>query len=246
MKKIVLIFFMLTYFGIAYSSEKITVFTEEWAPFNYLENDKPAGISVDIAKEMMKITGISGEIEVVPWARAYTQAITRENVMIFTIARTEERENKFKWIGKVGEKKMYFFKLKSRKDINLKNLGEAKKYMTGVVNNDVSEVELLKKGFKHGVNLDKAVTEDANVRKFFAKRVDLLLGAEQDTIYLCQKLKYDCSVIQKLNVVVYDGEYYIAFSKETSDEIVEKFRAAFEELKKDGTLNKITNKYISQ
>ena len=57
MKKIVLIFFMLTYFGIAYSSEKITVFTEEWAPFNYLENDKPAGISVDIAKEMMKITG---------------------------------------------------------------------------------------------------------------------------------------------------------------------------------------------
>jgi len=117
MKKITLILFVLTYFGIAYSSEKITVLTEEWAPFNYLENNKPVGISVDIAKEMMKRTGISAEIEIVPWARAYTQAVTRENVMIFTIARTEEREDKFKWVGKVAEKKMYFFKLKSRKDI---------------------------------------------------------------------------------------------------------------------------------
>ena len=118
--------------------------------------------------------------------------------------------------------------------------------MTGVVNNDVSEAELLKKGFRHGVNLDKAVTEDANVRKFFANRVDFILGAEQDILYLCQKLKYDYSIIQKLSIVVYEGEYYIAFGKDSSDEIVEKFKNAFEELQKDGTLNKIINKYTTQ
>ncbi len=237
---------MLTFFGILNCMDKITVFTEEWAPFNYLENGKVTGISVDIAREMMKMTGITGEIEVVPWARAYTQALTRENVMIFTMARTEEREDKFNWIGKVGEKKMYFFKLKSRKDIELKSVEAAKRYMTGVVNNDVSEMELLKRGFKHGENLDKAVTEDVNVRKFFSKRVDLLLGAEEDTMYLCKKLKYSYSEIQRLNVIVYDGEYYIAFSKETSEEIVEKFRRAFSELQKNGFYSKIRDKYLEK
>ncbi len=194
----------------------------------------------------MKITGINGNIEILPWTRAYNRALAKENVMIFTMAKTKDRENKFKWVGKVGERKLYLFKLKSRKDIKIKDIEDVKEYRVGVVIGDAAEKELINKGFIKNINLDSVVNEETNLKKFFAKRIDFIIGAEYSTAFLCKKLGYLYSDIEKVIVIVEAGEYYIAFSDKTSDKIVENFKKAFEEIQKNGDYSKIVDKYIRE
>ena len=76
-----------------------------------------------------------------------------KNILIYSIGRSPEREKLFKWIDIISPYEVYFYKLKSRKDISIKNLEDAKKYRIGGVNNDIRTQYLLGKGFSKDSNI---------------------------------------------------------------------------------------------
>jgi len=52
----------------------LKVLTEDFAPFNYVENDMITGFTVEIVEELIKKAGVSierGKILLWPWKRAY-------------------------------------------------------------------------------------------------------------------------------------------------------------------------------
>ncbi len=213
------------------NAQELTVVTEEYPPFNFTENGHVKGESTEIVRAALKKAGIKAEILVYPWARAYAMALNKENVLIYSIARTPEREKLFKWIGPVATAPdVCLFKLKERKDIRIQSLDDAKKYRIGVVRGWADHQHLVKLSFER---IDDVSNDDANIKKLFAGRVDLIVGTYIQLPDQLKRLGLSPDKTENTKVVLSKGEdYYMAFSKQTKDELVEKTRAAFAEIKK--------------
>ena len=84
----------------------------------------------------------------VPWKRAYITTLNRPNTLIYTIAKTELRKNKFHWIGKISNRKVSLFRLRSRQDLANMTLEKAKeKAKVASVQGDASTEKIIEMGF---------------------------------------------------------------------------------------------------
>jgi len=82
----------------------LLVLTEEYAPFNYLDNDHLKGISVDLLESAFHHMGLDltrDSFRVVPWVEGYKTILERNNTILFTTARIPEREDLFLWVGPI-------------------------------------------------------------------------------------------------------------------------------------------------
>lgn len=232
----------------------IRIVTEEYPPYNYTENGKVTGCSTEIVNEVLKRLGMNVKIEVYPWARSYQYAQNIENVLIYSIKKTPQRAGLFKWVGKIAPRELWIFKLKDRQDIKIKKFDDLKKYLVSALIENASTHELINKGFKKSKNLDLVSSHAIMIKKLFKKRADLVPFNPLELLYrinkirkekdeLFQNIKYsDC---EKVFLLTEKGEqYYMAFSKKTPDEIVKKFRNTLNEVRIDGTIDKILSNYL--
>jgi polar amino acid transport system substrate-binding protein len=96
------------------NSQKIKVVTEYLNPYQTINTDGSlSGFSTEVVQTIFKQANKKPQIVVMPWARAYNIAKTEKNVMIFSIARTKERNDLFQWIGSLTKERLYFWGLKS-------------------------------------------------------------------------------------------------------------------------------------
>ncbi len=222
---------------------ELRIVTEEFPPYNYFENGKLTGISTEVVQAVLKEVGAETEIEVYPWARAYKVASEHKNVLIYSIGRIKEREELFNWVGVIAPCNLCLFKLKERKDINIQVLEDARKYEIGVLREDMCLQYLLNKGF-----VIKTVTnaDENSIRMLMKNRVDLIPFDELGFAYKIKILGFNPSDFEKIFFLEeLSGGLYMAFSKQTSENLTEKFRNALDRIKADGTYNLIINKYLN-
>src|ERR1700761_3947677 len=93
----------------------IDIVTEEFPPFNYTDKGRLTGYATEVVEAVLAETGVKGNFHVVPWARAMNWAQEKENVLIYSIARNEEREKIFRYVGQITAGQNYFYALKGRK-----------------------------------------------------------------------------------------------------------------------------------
>jgi polar amino acid transport system substrate-binding protein len=82
----------------------ILILTEEYPPFNYMDNSTLKGISVDFLESAFSHMGIDiphDSIKSLPWAEAYNTTLTRNNTLLFTTGRIPQREDQFLWAGPI-------------------------------------------------------------------------------------------------------------------------------------------------
>ncbi|MEI8631015.1 hypothetical protein P4S72_00655 [Vibrio sp. PP-XX7] len=75
-------------------------------------------------------------------------ALDEKDILIYSIARTKERESLFKWVGPIAPYNVYLFKLKARSDIIVNTLEDVKKYRIGGAYQDVKQLYLVSQGIK--------------------------------------------------------------------------------------------------
>ena len=219
----------------------------EWAPYEYtLENGKLSGLSIEILRAVLKELKIKDNIKIYPWARAYMMVQKEKNVMAFTMARTKERENMFKWVGPIGPREIYLWKLKKRKDIVSKDWDDVKKYMIGTQRGSATQQQLVEKGFILDKNIEPVNTMQLNFKKFIAGRVDFICGLEAELAFGLKKEGFDPNKIERSLLLSGGLEYYYAFNKQTPDYVVEEFSKALEKIKQNGIFDKITSKYSAK
>ncbi len=236
MKKILIFVIMLGVTGILYAEENITVVTENWKPYNYEENGVLKGTSTEIVRAVLNRVGIKYTISVYPWARAYLMAQREKNMMIYTIIRTPIRENLFKWIKPLAEPdRVSFYKLAERKDIVIHSLEDVKKYTVGVVREDVKHQYLISHGFEDGKHVESVERQEQNINKLIVKRIDLAIFSK---INLSSEMKSFGVLDGKLEEVflLFEVTPYMAFSKSTSDEMVEKVVKSYNQLVTEGKI----------
>ncbi|MCD4678443.1 MAG: transporter substrate-binding domain-containing protein [Desulfobacula sp.] len=247
MKRSILIILLMV-MGTIYSShaQKITIVTEDYPPYHYQENHEIVGQGTETVQAVLKVLNIQADILMLPWARAYKMALEKENTLIFGIARTPKRENLFKWIGVTSPVNYCFFVLKNRSDIQIHTLEAAKQYNIGTTREDVMEQYLEEKGFVKKKNLHPNFSYDANLDKLLYRYIDLWGVVELTAYHILRTKQLPVDAIRKvycLEGVSTEGAY-MAFSKNTSDALVNQFQEALIKIKKDGTYNRILVKYL--
>lgn len=239
--KILMVFILIIFTVVQVSALKINIVTEHYPPYNYEEDGKITGPSTEIIEEIMKRAGFEYEIKVFPWARAYKEAQNKENTLIYSIGRNEEREDLFQWGKPIVDYDIYFYKMKARDDIQLSTIKDIGKYKIGVVRDDFRTQELQAKGFSD--NLKIGNNDTFNTKKLYGGRIDLVPLTELNAVWLAKMNGLDPSKLEK-TISLIETDLYFAFSKNTDQEIVNKCKNAFNSMVKDGTHKKILKPYL--
>ncbi len=226
------------------AAANIQVITEISPPLNYTEDGtdagKVTGMATEIVQEIMNRTGMKSDIQVMPWARGYKLVQEEPNVALFSTTRTEQRENMFKWVGPLAAKKWVFYKKKGA-GVSINSMEDAKKVSAiGTYTDDAKEQTLKKEGF---TNLDSATDDTANLKKLLGGRIDLWVAGDIDGIMVAKNEGVDPAELEEAYTIK-EAHLYVAFSKQTDDAIVNKWQAAFDEIKADGTWQKIRDNYL--
>ncbi|MGH8810034.1 MAG: substrate-binding periplasmic protein [Noviherbaspirillum sp.] len=240
MKWFLCMLFCLT--AVSLAASPLTVVTEELPPYSHVENGEVVGMSTEVVKATLKRAGLPYRIEIYPWARALSVAQSTDNVLIYSILRTPERDRMFKWVGTIAPRKAYFFKLRARRDVVVHTLEDAKWYAIGGVKDDARVQYLQSKGIEVKVLSTK---EDLNIRQLEYGRIDLMIANEYTFNYRVKALGLAPHLFEKAFFLeeFSKNEFSMAFSLGTDDSLVAKTRAALERLKASGEYKRIIEKY---
>lgn len=230
----------------ATAAGELRVVTEELPPFNMTQGGQVTGMSTEVVLAVMKEAGLQAPIHSMPWARAYDIALNEENVLIYSITRTPQREKLFKWVGVVAPTHWYLFARADRIG-PLRQIDDARRFQTATVNEDAGEQYLLARGFVIGKNLQSSNRYELNYEKLKAGRVDLWIANELNATYLARQAGDDPErILQRvldLSDLAPDGGLNMAFSVKTPDATVERFRKALETVRRNGTYDAIRRRW---
>ena len=222
---------------------KIKVMTEVFPPFQIVhEGELTGGISTEIVRLIQKEVGDNSKIKVYPWSRAIKILEHKKNTALFSTLKTKARENKFKWVGPLAKMQLVFSK-KTGSKISIKSIEDAKKVRKIGVTNEVANYDILKSmGFK---NLDviKSGVDEKNIKKLIKGRIDLWPALKSAGLYNAKIQGYAGEIEPIDDVVIFEGDLYIAFNKNTDDKIIAKWQKALDKLIANKTVQKIINKY---
>lgn len=239
MKKILLI---LPFILGALYAQNIQLMTESFLPFQYKKDGKLYGLTIEIVDAIQKELGTQNRVKIFPWKRGVKIVDKKKNSAIFSMLRTKERENKYKWVGPLTSMKIVFFKKKGS-TITLKTIEDAKKVGKIGVSKKVANYEMLKaKGFKNLVPIEKGQDEQ-NLKLLVYGRIDLWPTLLKAGNYYAKQMGLEDEVEAIEGVVAFEGDMYIAFNKRTDDVIVKQWQNALDKLKNNKIVDKIISKY---
>lgn len=224
--------------------DKVKWMTEEYAPYNFTEKGVHKGISVDVLIEIWKKTGLNKtekDIAMLPWARGYKLAQEQKDTCLFSMTITEERKNLFKFVGPICSSDTSIIANKS-KGLKINSTEDLKKLKIGTVREDVGEQLLVSAGLDINT-LDRTNSADLLVKKLDKGRMDAAAYGMQTVKYNMKTAGIDSSQYEEIYALK-KGEMAFAFHKDTDPAIIDVFQKALDELKKDGTIDKIVNGYL--
>jgi polar amino acid transport system substrate-binding protein len=243
--KQVLVFMLLTLTTHSVKSNQVNIVTEHLPPFQIVENDTVTGYATEVINETLSHTKLKSSIKGYPWTRAYNMALNNKNTCIYSIARTPNRENLFHWIGKITYTDSYFIGLKSRKDIKINSIEDAKQYKVAVIRDDVTHQTMKSYGFEENKNL-YIVNNTYSLLKLLhdSKSIDLILADDLTIKYraLFNGLSPELfTSFHKMNITPFI--FYLACSKTTDKAVLDQLSEGLKMIKANGVKNRIENKW---
>lgn len=234
-------FFLTLLLGVmTLCAAEFKIVTEEYPPFNFTSNHKLQGVSTEILEEMCRRLNHPFKPEVLPWARGYMMAKTKENVILYSTSRIPSREKLFKWVGPLVTNHLGFF-VKKGSNIKIDSYEDARSLKAiGTYKDDIAELVLKEKGF---TNIDSIPDDVLNSKKLVIGRIDVWYTGIIQGYYRASQ----AGVVEKIENIYKDPqglEMYLAFSRSTDDAEIAKWQKTLDGLVKDGTYDGILAKYL--
>lgn len=218
------------------------VVTEDWAPYNFLQNNRLTGMATDVVRAIMARTGDNFEIVLLPSMRSIRTLNKRPKTVMYSLFRTAEREPLYKWVGPLAEVSIFPYQLANapEKVNSMSQLLAAPKITTR--NAGLIPAWLEAKGFK---NLDKSAGDSVQLyHMLLAGRTDIIIGdGTAGVAYYSHQLGIAPDTLRQIPLELYRSSLYIAFSRDADDQVVASWAAALEQLRVSGELERIQNIY---
>ncbi len=224
---------------------ELQIVTEALPPLNYEENGQVTGYATALLQEVLRTANMDAPIKLMPWARAFQTGSTRPNNLLYSTVRTPDREKLFHWIGPISKRQIYLYKLRSRKDVQAKTLADVSAYRIGLVREMASNQTILKSGYFNDDNIDYAPTQESNIKKLLAKRVDMIVSLNWSAAFVAKSLSYSPAVLEQV-LLLDDARtmYFFALNRNSDQALVTRLQKAFERVKTTGAMEQLQKKYI--
>jgi polar amino acid transport system substrate-binding protein len=207
---------------------QIEYLTEEWAPFNYLENGTAAGLSVEILEAAWHDMGVNrtrADIRVVPLADALAQARNNTSTVVFSIVRTPEREPFYKWLGPFTRGNFVLW-APTAKNITIAADSDLQRYRIGAVEATIENAMLEERDYNEsGVTHGK--TPEDLLRMLEQGEIDLWATGDLAGRHQMMKTADDPNAYE----IVYtleEMDFYYVFSRDIPDTLIRAFGHALE------------------
>jgi len=219
----------------------LVIATEDYPPISFKnKNNKADGLASDVAYIIMKKLNMTQEIHVWPWIRDYKLLRIRPNYLVFSVARTKERDKLFQWVGPIYSMNTGFYTKKDSK-LEINNLEDAKKLnKIGTYFKSFDEQYLKSKDF---FNLESTRNNILNIKKMMIGRFDVITATNVTIKAMLQKAGYKMNDVKNIYTFMTTGVYF-AFSKDVPFEVVNAWRKEFEILRNNGQLKNIRAKWL--
>lgn len=229
-------------FGTFVRAEPYQVVTEEWAPYNYEENNQLTGMATEIVRAIMTLTGDDFELVLLPSMRTTHVLQTRPKTIMYSLFRTPEREPLYKWVGPIVEESIHPYQLaNAAQPVNsLEQLLHAPQISTRHAGLIPEMLQSL--GFK---NLDRSAAASQQLyRMLLAGRTDIIVGdTDAGVSYYSRQLSIAPGTLRQIPIELYRASLYIAFSRDCDDKLLAAWARALEQLRHSGELQRIQRRY---
>lgn len=215
----------------ATSAKDLTYITEQYPPYNYQEDGRLQGISVDLLEKVWERMGINlnrSVIQLLPWTEGYERTLKENNTVLFTTFRIPEREPLFKWAGPIATGRDALL-ARSDRNITIATPEDLKKYRIGGIVDDIAVQRLLNNGLKKE-DLVLEVTSAPIIEMLKNGTIDAWAYNDLAGIWMLQQSGANASDY-KVAYVLAQGDGYYAFNRETPDSIVQSFQEAIDDIK---------------
>ena len=249
-----------------YSAEiKLLVIGEEFAPFEFIENNKVVGIDVDIVKYIFNKMNILVEFKILPWKRAWYNVKKGRADAILSTSRKEKRKP-YLWYPKenMWVSEYVFFVKKDKVQLNFTGYKSAVSqklsigiisgnsyhssfwktfpYQNGAITFQGDLVEVPLNNQLYGANKIKQ-----NLKLLSIGRIDLVIADKTIGLYTAKLMNLQ-NQITYYDVVLYSKPYPMPFIKKSTYPNIKKISKQFElelkALKQSGKYKQIVNKWL--
>jgi polar amino acid transport system substrate-binding protein len=245
--------FLLVVLSLAWSSiaqaAQITFLTHSVGEQTYVDNEgilhgkEHAGrraFNIELVQEMMQIMGHPKDIEELPFKRGLLLVQSNADYALFNVNRTEKREKTMKRVGPLQSSITHLY-VKTNAPTGIKTMEEAKGIESiCVLRGNVHHRYLERQGFG---NIYPANSYASCVRMLNLERVSLTPLSNISSLIQGDQSSAT-RTLQKTPVLVMESKGYLAFSKETPDEVVEGWQTALDKLKASGRYDELIELYL--
>jgi polar amino acid transport system substrate-binding protein len=232
-------------------AEPLVVLTEAFYPMSYAYDgqEEVRGYATELVRAILEEADIEYTLTLVPWARAMHTIDNRGGTLVYSMARTTAREEKYHWVGEIWPLRHYLYGLRKYKDRlptsiedalekSLEGSLEGSAHLRiGVHRGDVVYDYLVGKGFK---NLIEVKDMEKNLFLLHRDRVDLVPFADFALgISAAQKGYKVEDLLPLIDIHDIASVLSIALSKKTDPEIVAKLKQAYRTIRKTGRYDEI-------
>ncbi len=222
------------------------VVTENLPPYSFEDGGVVKGASTEVVRAVLERAGLRFSIEVVPWRRALDTALNERNTFIYSVARTEPREQQLVWVGRICNRRLALYCLKERADLLGHPLAELQAATFAVIQGDAS-IDLLR---KLGV-------PDRNLRLMRdspGSNTPRHVVEGRSDFFVSNPLRFEHSSKGtnlegrfQLHSVLWEGDgYYLAANLATDPALLSRVRDAFAALQANGALKAVFERTLAR
>lgn len=161
----------------------LTINTEEYPPFSYAdEQGQIIGSATLLLRNALRQADIKAYFQLLPWARAYTEARLREHHCVYSTTRTPEREALFHWVGPLVVNEWAAFSLAER-GLNIASLSGLRAWRVGSFREDAVGDYVASRG----INVLLAHSERENIARLEAGLLDVIVTGKATGEFMAQE-----------------------------------------------------------
>ncbi|MCE9952087.1 transporter substrate-binding domain-containing protein [Aeromonas allosaccharophila] len=242
MRALCLPFFTLLLLLVNTGAQAIVLVAAELPPYVIRSSHgKPSGVAIEIMEEAARRLKEPLTIELMPLARALTQAIHRKDVLLIPPVRSTQREHLYYWVTPILDEEFVIVSDRNAHPtpLTLKDLPSLK---VGTLRHSFGQYLLQQR-----LNLasQTVATEDLNALKLQRGRIDAWAAAWNVILYNQQTGGFSIDEIVKGESLM-RTQLFIAASKDFPFTEGRRWQAVIDEMRHDGTLARIIRQYHYQ
>ncbi|WP_421288098.1 substrate-binding periplasmic protein [Aeromonas veronii] len=242
MRALCLPFFALLLLLVHTGAQAIVLVAAELPPYVIRSSHgKPSGVAIEIMEEAARRLKEPLTIELMPLARALTQAIHRKDVLLIPPVRSTQREHLYYWVTPILDDDFVIVSDRRFHPAHLK-VTDLPPLQIGTLRYSFGQ-HLLRQRLK--LESDTVATEKLNAQKLHRGRIDAWVAAWNAILYNQRLGDLPTDRLVRGETLM-RTQFYVAASKEFPFTEGRRWQAVIDEMRHDGTLARIIRQYNYQ